>query len=99
MLPIYSGTLKRRQHALDILGGATLGAQNKKVEIAGPTPQHVERTQANFLAERTGMSATRLRAPLDLQGSEDELLRDFGAPGDASVAFTFDCESILACPG
>ena len=56
------------------------------------------RTQASFLAERTGMSATRLRAPLELQGMEDELLRDFGAPGDASVAFTFDCESILACP-
>ena len=44
------------------------------------------------------MSATRLRAPLELQGMEGELLRDFGAPGDASVAFAFDCDSILACP-
>lgn len=55
-------------------------------------------TQASFIAERTGASATRLRAPLDLQGWEDELLRDFGAPGDACVAFTFDCDSILARP-
>ena len=55
-------------------------------------------TQASFLAERTGLSATRLRAPLDLQGMEDELMRDFGAPSDASVAFTFDCDSILARP-
>lgn len=53
-------------------------------------------TQASFLAERTGASAARLRAPLDLQGTEHELLRDFGAPGDAPVAFTFDCDSILA---
>ena len=53
-------------------------------------------TQASFLAERTGASAARLRAPLDLQGLEVELLRDFGAPGDAPVAFTFDCDSILA---
>ena len=53
-------------------------------------------TQASFLVERTGASAARLRAPLDLQGTEHELMREFGAPGDASVAFTFDCDSILA---
>ena len=41
------------------------------------------------------MSAARLRAPLDMQGNEDELLRDFAAPGDASLAFTFDCGTVL----
>lgn len=44
------------------------------------------------------MSAARLRAPLDMQGNEEELLRDFAAPGDASLAFTFNCETILVRP-
>ena len=45
------------------------------------------------------MSAARLRAPLDMQGNEEELLRDFAAPGDASLAFTFNCETILVRTG
>ncbi|KAK9822477.1 hypothetical protein WJX81_008469 [Elliptochloris bilobata] len=52
--------------------------------------------EAAFLAERTGMSAVRLRAPLEMQGMEEDLLCKFAAPGDASLTFNFDCDSILA---